>query len=74
MRAVNNLSPASPEGWDWFPVLFDDDREMTLSSLHSNECRGFYCQTGPNPPGAMAVKVIGKYVDVDGHPKTSREP
>jgi predicted secreted hydrolase len=63
LRAANNLSEKPPGGWDWFMAQFKDDRELTMASIHSNEMKQFYEQTGPNPPGIMEVEVSGKYID-----------
>jgi hypothetical protein len=42
---------------------FDDDRELTMSAIHTNERLDFYTQTSPSPPGTMSVEVTGKFVD-----------
>ena len=63
LRAAGSMAPAGAGGWDWFMAQFDGDHEMTFSSLHSNEYKQFYAQTGPNPPGTMRVNVNGKYMD-----------
>jgi predicted secreted hydrolase len=63
MRAVGNLQPAGPGGWDWFEAQFVGDRQITCAAIHTNDHRQFYFQTGPNPPGTMQVTVHGKYMD-----------
>lgn len=63
LRAANNMSEKPPGGWDWFMAHFKDDRELTMASIHSNEMKQFYEQTGPNSPGIMEVEVKGKYID-----------
>lgn len=51
LRAVRNLSPTAPPGWDWFMAQFQDGRELGLSSIHSPEWLAAYNQTGPEPRG-----------------------
>ncbi len=63
VRAVTNLQPAGPGGWDWFEAQFVGDRQITCYSPHTNDFRAFYFQTGPTPPGTMDVAVKGKYMD-----------
>lgn len=63
LRAANNLSEKPPGGWDWFMAQFKGNRELTMASIHSNQMKQFYEQTGPNPPGTMKVEVKGKYID-----------
>lgn len=63
LRAANNMSEKPPGGWDWFMAHFKDDRELTMASIHSNEMKQFYEQTGSNSPGIMEVEVKGKYID-----------
>ncbi len=65
VRAANNLSPASPAGWDWFMAQFNGSREITAYAIHTNDYLDFYQQTGPNPPGTMTRKVHAKYMDPD---------
>lgn len=67
LRAANNMSEKPPGGWDWFMAQFKDDRELTMASIHSNEMKQFYEQTGPNPPGIMDVEVKGKYIDEENN-------
>jgi predicted secreted hydrolase len=66
LRAANNLSSRRPDGWDWMAIQFDDNTEMGLSALHSNENVEFYRQTGPNPPGTMTAPTNGVYIDATG--------
>lgn len=66
MRAVHNLSAPAPGGWDWFMVQFQSNVELTFTSIHSNQFKSFYGQTGPTPPGDMQVTVSGKYIDEKG--------
>ncbi|MBI5679370.1 MAG: ATP-binding protein [Methanobacterium sp.] len=69
LRVANNLSEKPAGGWDWFMAQFDEDRELTMASIHSNEMKQFYEQTGPNPPGVMKVNVSGKYIDEKNNSK-----
>ena len=62
-----NKKPAG--GWDWFMAQFKGNRELTLASIHSNEMKQFYEQTGPNPPGIMEVEAKGKYIDEKNNSK-----
>jgi len=66
MRAMSNLGPAGPGGWDWFMAQFTGNRQITCYRLHSNEYLDFYFQTGPTPPGTMTVPVSAKYMDEHG--------
>jgi predicted secreted hydrolase len=66
MRAAGNLSAPGPGGWDWFMVQFQSNIELTFASIHSNDFRRFYAQTGPTPPGNMQVSVAGKFIDDSG--------
>jgi predicted secreted hydrolase len=61
LRALGTLGTPGPGGWDWFNAQFDNDHEVTFYSLHSNQYRRFYHQTGPTPPGTMTVAVTGKH-------------
>lgn len=63
LRAAATMQKPGPGGWDWFMAQFDGDRQLTVSSLHANEFREFYFQTGPTPPGTMTVPITGKYMD-----------
>jgi predicted secreted hydrolase len=63
VRATNNLSPASPGGWDWFQAQFFDGQVITASALHTNDNLSFFRQQGVTPPGAMTVPVNAKYVN-----------
>lgn len=65
LRAANNLAKPSPGGWDWFMAQFDNDTELTMAAMHSNDNLKFYEQTGPNPPGIMTAVIVGKFVDQD---------
>jgi predicted secreted hydrolase len=66
LRAASNLSSGNPDGWDWMAIQFDDNTEIGLSALHSNENSEFYWQTGPNPPGTMTASANGVYIDTTG--------
>jgi predicted secreted hydrolase len=63
LRAASLLAPQSPGGWDWFPLQFDDNYELTVAAMHSAANETFYSQAGPEPPGAMTVAVAGKMMD-----------
>jgi predicted secreted hydrolase len=67
IRAVNNLTPASPGGWDWFQAQFFDGQVITASALHTPENEGFFRQTGVIPPGTMTVSVKAKYIDASAN-------
>lgn len=67
IRAANRLETPGPEGWDWLPVQFDDNTELTLSALHTKENASFYGQTGPEPPGTMIAACNGSYIDASGN-------
>ena len=69
LRIANNLSERPPGGWDWFMAQFKGNRELTVSSIHSNEMREFYEQTGPNPPETMETVASGKYINEKGSVK-----
>ncbi len=69
LRIANNMNKKPPGGWDWFMAQFKDNRELTMASIHSNENKPFYEQTGPNPPGIMEVEASGKYVDEKNNSK-----
>jgi hypothetical protein len=70
MRAVQNLTKAAPGGWDWFMFQFhkddkivkDEEVQITLSALHTNDNLEFYFQTGPDAPKTMTAKCAGKYI------------
>jgi predicted secreted hydrolase len=66
LRAATNLSSGNPGGWEWMAIQFDDNTEMGLSALHSNENSEFYGQTGPTPPGTMTAPANGVYIDATG--------
>ncbi|WP_414470559.1 lipocalin-like domain-containing protein [Methanobacterium sp. ACI-7] len=63
LRAANNMAEKPPGGWDWFMAQFKGNRELTMASIHSNEMKQYYGQTGPKSPGTMEVDVSGKYID-----------
>lgn len=65
LRAAGNLTPAAPAGWDWFQAQFTGNHVITAYSLHSNDYRSFYQQTGSTPPGSMTVPLVAKYMDPD---------
>jgi len=65
VRAVTNLTPAAPAGWDWFQAQFHGNRQITAYALHTNDYLPFYHQTGANPPGTMNVTLTAKYMDPD---------
>lgn len=66
LRGARILEEPQPDGWDWMPIQFDDDTEITLSALHSNERRAFYFQSGLNPPGIMVADADGSYIRKNG--------
>lgn len=74
LRAITNVTAAAqgenPGGWDWLMFQFDDNTEMSLSSLHSQKNKSFYEQTGANPPGTMKADTAGTFVRADGTSKT----
>ena len=63
LRAASVLATPSPGGWDWFPLQFDDNYEITVAAMHAQANSKFYFQTGPEPPGVMTVPVSGKLMD-----------
>lgn len=67
VRAFTHLEElkkgADPGGWDWLMLQFDDNTEMGLAALHTQENAKFYGQTGPNPPGTMTAPVKGLFID-----------
>jgi predicted secreted hydrolase len=63
LRAASLLAPPSPGGWDWFPLQFEDNYEITVAGMHSAANKAFYFQTGPQAPGTMTVAVSGKMMD-----------
>lgn len=63
LRAASLLATPSPGGWDWFPLQFDNDYEITVAAMHSASNSKYYFQTGPEPPGVMSVPVAGKIMD-----------
>ncbi|MCC5951399.1 MAG: hypothetical protein JJU45_04820 [Acidimicrobiia bacterium] len=65
MRAASGTSDPVPVGWDWFMCHFVGDRQITCFSPHTNEMSAFYDQSGDEPPGTMAVRVAGTYMDTD---------
>lgn len=65
LKAAKYSSTPDPEGWDWFMVQFDGDRQVTMFAPHSNEFIDFYFQTGDDPPGPMTRRVGGTFMDAD---------
>jgi len=63
LRAANNTKQPEPPGWDWFMTQFNGDRQLTMFAPHTNAYMGYYYQTGPQPPKALQVNVVGKYMD-----------
>jgi len=63
LRAASRLAVPSPGGWDWFPLQFDNNYEITVAAMHSASNLKYYFQTGPEPPGVMTVPVAGKIMD-----------
>ena len=63
LRAANNTKQPEPPGWDWFMTQFNGDRQLTMFAPHTNAYMGYYYQTGPQPPKALQVNVVGKYID-----------
>lgn len=63
LRAASNIKKPNPAGWDWYMAQFNGDRQVTMSALHSDQCKAFYFQTGQTPPPTMVVPVTGKYFD-----------
>jgi predicted secreted hydrolase len=49
-----DLAPVSAQGWDWFAIQLDDDREIMLFLLHS---------------AGSAELIGGTYTDADGSPR-----
>lgn len=66
LRATSILSPSALAGWDWFLAQFDDNRQITVAALHTDENEPFYFQTGATAPGTMVAPVIGKFMDEAG--------
>lgn len=63
LRAASVLATPSPGGWDWFPLQFDDNYEITVAAMHAQANSRFYFQTGAKPPGVMTVPVSGKLMN-----------
>lgn len=71
VRAVQNLKKSAPGGWDWFMMQFykndkiseNGEAQLTISSLHTNNNKKFYGQTGPVSPPVMTATFTGKYID-----------
>lgn len=63
LRAASLLATRAPGGWDWFPLQFEDNYEITVAAMHSAGNEAFYSQTGSQPPGTMTVAVAGKMMD-----------
>lgn len=66
IRAFSNLSPRKPGGWEWIMIQLDDETEIALSALHTNQNINFYNQTGLEPPGVMTASAVGEYIRRDG--------
>ena len=66
IRAMAELAPSGPGGWDWFMAQFDGDVEITLASMHTNAALDHYNNDGPDMPGPMQAPVNGKWIDADG--------
>ena len=66
LRAATILSPAALSGWDWFMAQFDDNRQITLAALHTDDNAKFYFQTGPTAPSTMVAPATGKLMDETG--------
>ena len=66
IRAMAELAPSGPGGWDWFMAQFDGDVEITLASIHSNAELDHYNNDGPDMPAPMQVPVNGKWMDPEG--------
>ena len=63
LRAASVLATPSPGGWDWFPLQFDDNYEITVAAMHAQANSQYYFQTGAEPPGTMTVPVSGKMMN-----------
>ena len=74
LRAYSNINAKfkgeDPGGWDWLMFQFDDNTEMSLSALHTQENQGFYEQTGNTAPGTMKAATSGNFIRADGSYKT----
>ena len=69
MRAANNRVKTNSKGWDWFMAQFNDNREMTIYSKHTDENLEFYEQTGDKPPHTMKTNVVGNLIGDDNSVK-----
>lgn len=47
---------------------FNGDRQLTMFAPHTNAYMEYYYQTGPQPPKALQVNVVGKYMDEQKKP------
>lgn len=65
-RAAQNLDPSTFMGWDWFMAQFDDGRQISGSSLHTEDNLHFYYQDGDEAPGVMEAPVNGRLMVGDG--------
>lgn len=65
-RAAKNLDPSSLQGWDWFMAQFDDGRQISGSSLHTEDNLHFFFQDGDEAPGVMEAPVNGRLMVGDG--------
>src|SRR5687768_5178181 len=64
MRALSNLEPSAPGGWEFFALNLEDGGGITLSHMHTPADLPWMFQTGPTPPPTRpAVPVSGKYMD-----------
>ncbi|MCB2189262.1 MAG: ATP-binding protein [Deltaproteobacteria bacterium] len=66
LRAMQNLSPREPDGWEWIAAMFDDNTEIALSVPKRNKFKEFYMQTGDGPPPDMTAEANGLYMDENG--------
>src|SRR5699024_8874525 len=67
LRAAKNLED-TPDiaGWDWFSAQFDDGRQISGSSLHTEDNLDFYFQIGEDKPGIMTAPVNGRLMTGTG--------
>ncbi|MBU1167652.1 hypothetical protein KKC60_04570, partial [Patescibacteria group bacterium] len=71
IQALSNISNGfkkeTPKawGWDWSDVQFDDNTEITYSSIHSTLTKDLN-NLGDTPPGNVERETSGKYIHEDG--------
>lgn len=65
-RAAQILDPNTLHGWDWFMAQFDDGRQISGSSLHTEDNLHFFFQDGEEAPGVMEAPVNGRLMVGDG--------